>query len=205
MRPFADHLELTGVRFDGSGRRFGQAAAPGRLRAAGLSRTLPGARLTSDIIVSRPDPARGIQAGFVNERALLEMVEAVYGRVRETVEHGRFPLLYGADCAVLLGAVPAIRDVGGTAALLFVDGHEDATTMEQSATGEAANMEIALLVGMTGEHAPQAMRDRLPALAPDAVEMLGQRDAGYRQRIGVPSVGDRIRLHGAEELRGARD
>lgn len=59
----------------------------------------------------------------------------------------RFPLIYGADCAVLLGAIPALRDVHGQAGLLFIDGHEDATTMEMSPDGEAANMEIALLLG----------------------------------------------------------
>jgi arginase len=129
------------------------------------------------------------------------MVEAVYERVHAALESDRFPLIYGGDCSVLLGAVPALRDVTGTAALLFVDGHEDATTMEQTSSGEAANMEIALLLGMTGEQAPQSMRSRLPVLRPEAIVMLGQRDENYRREIGVPSIAGRVRLHGAEELR----
>ena len=201
MSLLAESLELVGVRFDGSGRALGQAEAPSRLREAGLSPALPGARVASDIVVSEPDPTRGRLAGFVNERALLEMVEATYARVRAALQAGRFPLTYGGDCSVLLGAVPALRDVCGSAALLFVDGHEDATTMEQSTTGEAANMEIALLLGMTGQHAPQPMRSRLPALRPDTIAMLGQRDANYRSEIGASSIADRVRLHGAEELR----
>lgn len=47
--------------------------------------------------------------------------------------------------------------------------------MGESTTGEAANMEFALLLGMTGEQAPEPVRSRLPALQPAAVEMLGQR------------------------------
>jgi arginase len=195
-------LELIGVCFDGSARRMGQAAAPSRLREAGLSAVFPRAHFGADITpISGLDPSRGPLAGFLNERALFEMVEAVYARVQAALQAGRFPLLYGGDCAVLLGAVPAIRDLYGTAALLFADAHEDATTLEQSTTGEAANMEIALLLGLTGQCAPEPMRHRLPALRPEAIVMLGQRDSGYRHELGVGSIADRVRLHSAEEVR----
>lgn len=137
----------------------------------------------------------------MNETALLEMVTAVYGRVQTALRAERFPLIYGGDCAVLLGTVPAVRDVCGSAGLLLVDGHEDATTMEESTTGEVANMEIALLLGVTGAHAPESLRGQLPALRPDTIVMLGQRDADYRRRIGVPSMADRVRVCAIDSLR----
>ena len=194
-------IDMIGVPFDGMGRSPGQAGAPEALRAAGLSAVFgPGTVMEPDLVLPGPLPQRAAGSGLLNQRALLQMAGALHRRVRASLSAGRFPFVYGADCSVLLAAVPAVRDVAGRAGLLFVDGHEDATPMDLSASGEAANMEIALLLGLTGERAPQPLRGWLPALAPGAIAMLGPRDHLFRQAANVPTVADRVWLRSADEV-----
>src|SRR5690348_3712369 len=194
-------IDLIGVPFDGMGRSPGQAGAAEALRAAGLPAAFgPDAVMEPDLMLPGPVAQRAAGSGLLNERALLQMIDALYRRVRSSLSAGRFPFVYGADCSVLLAAIPALRDIAGRAGMVFVDGHEDATPMDLSTSGEAANMEIALLLGLTGAQAPQSLRDRLPALAPGALAMLGPRDHLFRQAANVPTVADRVWLRSADEI-----
>lgn len=139
-------------------------------------------------------------SGLLNETALLEMVSALHERVGSSLRAGHFPFVYGADCSVLLGGVPALRETQGAAGLVFVDGHEDATPMDLSPNGEAANMEIALLTGLSGQDIPEPLGDWLPALSPEEIAMLGPRDENHRRPLGIPTVADHVWLRGPDAV-----
>jgi arginase len=186
-------IDLIGVPFDGYGRPDNQAHAAAALRAAGLATAFSGRE-----IVVRPDTrlpaqtgARSPDSGLMNEPAVIAMADALRADVRTGLSEGHFPLIYGGDCSVLLGAVPGLRDTFGKAGLVFLDAHEDATTLDASPDGEVANMEIALLLGLAGDRVPEALRKHLPALGLDTLAMLGPRDSAWIDQLGIPSLVER--------------
>ncbi len=196
-------IELIGVPFDGFGRVGHQARAAARLRHFGLEGAFGDREVVrgADLALPSPDPARATRSGLMNESALLAMVDALHERVGGAIGANQLPIVYGGECSVLLGAVSALRDARDRAGLVFVDGHEDTTPLDVSEDGEAANMEIGLLLGITGQLAPAPLRRRLPALESSALAMLGARDHDLRRRLNVASLVERgVHLRGHEAV-----
>ena len=185
-------LELIGVHFDGYGRPGNQARAASALRDAGLLDAFGHHRLTVDDVTDLPpaDTGRGAATSLINEPALLAMTAALNSRVGKALRDGRFPIVYGGDCATLFGIATGLRDHPGTTGLVFVDGHEDTMPLDVSEDGEAANTEIGLLLGLTGRLLTGPLADALPALRPELLSVLGPRDEEWRRRFNVGSLRD---------------
>jgi arginase len=115
------NVVLIGVPTNSSGTAGGVARAPGVLRQRGLSAALagrPGFADAGDLALAAPQSRRG-PSGLLAEDALITMI----GRVREAVRAarggGRFPLLIGGDCPVILGALAALQAEADEPGLLF--------------------------------------------------------------------------------------
>jgi arginase len=180
------------VPFDGYGRPGNQARAASVLRDAGLLDAFEHHHVVGhdDLDLPPGDPARGASTGLINERALLAMTDALNERVGSAVTEGRLPIVYGGDCATLLGIVTGLRDHVGEVGLVFIDGHEDTMPLDVSEDGEAANTELGLLLGLTGRMLTGELGDRLPALRRDRLVVLGPRDDAWRQRFNVGTLAD---------------
>jgi arginase len=198
----ASGIQLIEAPFDGFGRGGHQARAAEALRDAGLEGAFGGREVwRTDFALPTADPGRAAGSGLMNEAALLALVDALREHVGATLAAGRFPIVYGGECSVLLGAVNGLRDHHGRAGLVFVDGHEDTTPLDVSPDGEAANMEVGLLLGITGQLAPAPLRRHLPALEPAALAMLGPRDHALRRTLNIASLADRgVWLRGYEAI-----
>lgn len=181
-------IELIGVPFDGYGRPGSQASAAAVLRGAGLAGAIVGREVvdSGDLELPEPEPERGRDTGLINEPALVAMTDALGRRVEAAVSAGRVALVFGGDCSLLFGVISGLRDLG----LLFVDGHEDTMPLDVSEDGEAANVEVGLLLGVTGGLLRGPLLKCRGILAREKLAMLGQRDLEWRRRFNVGSLSD---------------
>ncbi|HTY29646.1 MAG TPA: arginase family protein, partial [Mycobacterium sp.] len=101
------------------------------------------------------------------------------------LDSDRRPLLIGGDCTVLIGIAAALARTRPDAGLLFIDGHLDCYTPETSPTGEGADMEMAVLLGV-GPPALLEFGERVPAVAHERVVILGPWDIEDAAADGAP-------------------
>ena len=154
--------------------------APAAYRAAGLHRRLRPAdviTLARPPYSTEPQPGTRIRDGNELRRFTLELA----GHVDAALSVGRFPLILGGDCSVLLGGLLGARRTG-RAGLIHVDAHADffnPTNYDTSkALGSAAGMDLALATGR-GEPVLTHWEGIDGPLAADAdTVQIGEKDAG---------------------------
>jgi arginase family enzyme len=155
---------------DSSGTGRGEERGPAALRAAGLLERM-GARDAGEADARIRERGRDPSTGVVGASDVRRASAAIASSVRQVLESGERPLVLGGDCTLLLGTFSALPDGSG---LWFVDGHADFLDGESSPTGEAADMDLAIL---TGHGPPGLLPGREPMLEPAAVVLLGHRPA----------------------------
>jgi arginase len=197
--------ELTGIPYTSAARPGGIADAIGTLRSAGLADGVAAFAVgdAGDLRLQGPNGRRG-RSGLLNEPALGRLVEASRERVLATRRRGHRALLVGGDCPVMLGALAALRDSGGRTGLVMLDGHEDAWPPRLSPTGEASDSELAIALGIGIEQLPPPLDELVPLVEPQAVALLGPRDATDIAGGGASSVRDNVAYFAdADTLRAA--
>lgn len=191
-------IALLGVPTNSSGTIDGVARAPAALRRAGLVERLE--RVASlldlgDIVVERPSPTRAA-SGIVDAENLAATLSLVRSATMAARHGGHWPLLVGGDCPILMGAIAGCADATSSVpGLLFVDGHEDAWPPKASTTGEAADMELGLLLGRSIDDLEPKLRAQIPRLAPAGLVVLGARDRAEIEAAGVPSLEGTVEFH----------
>ena len=174
---------VLGAPLDSAGAGRGEERAPAALRAAGL-RALFDADDVGDVAPPLRGPERDEETGVIAYRSLIEASVALRARVAEVIGRGRRPLILGGDCTVLLGAIAGARAAAGPLGLWFIDGHADYLDGRSSPTGEAADMELAMLTG-DGPAGLVDLAGETPAIDPAAIVILGHRPPEIDPGIAV--------------------
>lgn len=159
---------------DGPARHLDRA--PDVLRERGLVSAL-GALDVGDVVppayrdyVRPPDRAR-------NEKQVVAYSRALGMRVEAASRLGRFVLVLGGDCSIVLGSLlGARRAANGPVGLVYLDAHADFATPEESRTGSVASMSLALASGR-GDTPLAHLNGRAPLVDAKHVALIGRRDA----------------------------
>jgi arginase len=167
-------------------RRTGVDGLPDALRAVGLLEGLPDVRYAGRVSVPPYVPLRDESTGVLNPEGVCTFALRLADRVAFTLGLGRFPLVLGGDCSILLGSALALRR-RGRFGLFFLDGHADFYSPEAEPNGEVASMDLAIVTG----HGPKAITDlegRCPLVQEEDAVVFGFRDAELAATYRSPDV-----------------
>ena len=173
---------LLSVPIDSVGMPGGTELAPGALLDAGLEDAIALGERDATLTLLR-DPSRDPGSGVV----AFEQVLALSAEIREksaalaSADDG--PLLVLGGCCTLVPAVlGGLADSGRTPRIAYVDGHLDLYDGENSETGEAADMPLAVALGRGPAGWLDAAGDYV--LDPGELAILGYRDHEEARGLG---------------------
>jgi arginase len=123
-------------------------------------------------------PPRGVR----NEEGVAAYSRALAGRVASGLGGSRFLVVLGGDCSIVLGSLLGAGAHAPRIGLAYIDAHADFATPQESRTGSAASMCLALAVGHGDTRLARLGGHRPLARAGDVV-LVGRRD------VNEPSYG----------------
>jgi len=125
---------------------------------------------------------------LLNPQGIADYSRALADAIARVRGDGKFPVVLGGDCSILLGCMLAMRR-DRRAGLLFLDGHADFYQPEAEPNGEVASMELALATGR-GPEIVTDLEGLRPLVRDEDVVALGIRDAELAETHGSQRIED---------------
>lgn len=126
----------------------------------------------------------------LNAPLIREFSMTLLDAITPVIANKRFALVLGGDCSVLLGIMPALKQQGDYG-LVFVDAHADFYSPGTSTSGEAADMDLALVTGR-GPELLTNINSLRPYVPDEHIVHIGQRDWEETKQYGSPDIRDTV-------------
>jgi arginase len=179
-------VRLLGIPIDSAGGRIGTTFMPRVLREAGVIDAI-GAQDLGDLDVLIDPPVRDPGTGIVGSDSVLDVTRTIREAVALHTDPDAKLVILGGCCTLAVGAIAGLRDKVGRVAVVYVDGHLDLYDGENSPSGEAADMPLAVALGF----GPAAWVEAAggPSIVPADVALLGFRDLAEARGYGSVTPG----------------
>lgn len=126
----------------------------------------------------------------LNPQAMRDFSISLGKAVTNMLDKGRFPLILGGDCSILLGIMPALK-ASGNYGLIFIDAHADFYEPERSVAGEVADMDLAIVTGR-GPAILTNINNARPYVKDEHVIHIGQRDWEETKKYGSQDIRETV-------------
>lgn len=127
-------------------------------------------RLDAPAYRMHPDPVQGV----LNTDIIVDYARKQADLISTVLSEGRFPLVIGGDCSIIIGSTLALKR-RGRYALFYLDGHTDFVVPEFSGTKAVAGMGAAIVTGM-GHEKLVNIEEQGPYIAATHVWCVGNRE-----------------------------
>ncbi len=127
---------------------------------------------------------RDPETGIKDLNLWIDLSNNLSRKLGAILDRESFPLLLGGDCSMLVGIFSAFPQRNTGVGLIFLDGHADFHSPETSASGDPADMELAILTGRGPERITR-IAGKYPLLKDEEVVVYGIR---AWDRIGASNI-----------------
>lgn len=138
--------------------------------------------LLNDTYTTQRDPV----THCINGPALRTFSSLLADAISQTIAQRHFALTLGGDCSILIGIMAGLA-ARGKYGLVFLDAHADFYEPQKSVTGEAADMDLAIVTGR-GPALLTNINSLGPYVTDDHVIHIGQRDWEETQHYGSQDI-----------------
>ena len=158
---------------------------PRALKNAGLIKNLQADDI-GQIDIPAPEIERDKVTLLLNPHSIRECSLRLADKTASVIREGKFPVVLGGDCSILIGCMLALKRLGKYG-LFFIDGHADFYQPEAEPNGEVASMELAIVSG----RGPDILTDIdgvKPLVQDENIVAFGYRDFADQKEYGSQDI-----------------